>query len=144
MKIVSEIYVALVCFISLGFITLYSMESAHKAVAYYNPEMSISAVDYRGHQSDESYLFYIKSYRYKRPENIGSGPRIIALGEKDNFVPPSPEQLTLLRQESWQNTIEDKRRHSKKSFIENAINLLVVSVIFGLHWFLFMKFRKKD
>lgn len=119
-----EIYALAVCFIAAIGLTISTSMILYSAIQVVAPEFSMHTYLYERYQSNQSYVLY--------------------LSDRGSQIPDDESEVTRLREKAYVSALHNERRGGFQSIVRNAIAVVVLLVVFLLHWKLGRGIAKKE
>jgi hypothetical protein len=118
-KSVLEVYGLLVCSVCIVFMGSAVATAIYDMVRLVSPEITISSMKYRDHQTNDAYWASIVNYIQE---------------DKAEPKKPSEAELTKKRVESYKLELKTQKHMATGSLIVSFITLLIYGIIFIVHW----------
>ncbi len=116
-----EGYALAVCFATLSCFVIASGIGIYDIIGIINPEFTIGAYIYDRHQSDEGFSKQLP---------------------KDKI--PAGEELTKLREASYQEALRSEKRSKIQSLTQVFIFVFIDIIVFTIHWFIGKRARSSN
>lgn len=107
-----EVYALAVCFVTLVCFVVTLGIGIFDLIGIASPEFTLSSYTYDRHQSNEAFS---KDWPKDKPL-------------------PTGEELTKVREESYQNALRSEKRGGVQSLIRVLIIILIDIIVFAIHW----------
>ncbi len=127
-KPIVEIYALAVCFICIAFSAIFITAAINSGIKLAYPEFTLSAREYQTYQNNADFL----------EEKIKVLPTEHAVMYKNM----TQEELALVRNSSFQSALESERRRGSQGLLQHSIVIVILALIFALHWKLARKTRR--
>jgi hypothetical protein len=114
-----EVYALAICFVTLVCFVVSLGIGIYDIVQIMNPEFTISSYTYDRHQSNDA---YVKDWPKDKPQ-------------------PQGEELTRLREQSYQAALRSEKRGAVQSLTQVLIVILIDIVVFVIHWYVAKRAR---
>lgn len=114
-----EVYALAICFVTLVCFLVSLGIGIYDLIQIMNPKFTISSYQYDRHQSNEAFL---ERWPKEKPR-------------------PGGEELTRLREESYQATLRSEKRGAVQSLTQVLIIIFIDIVVFVVHWYMAKRLR---
>lgn len=113
-----EIYSLAVCFFVVAYLVFVCPTMIWNGVRYINPEIALGSYYFAPHRSDDAFRRYLIENHEKNP----------------SYEPPTGEELSRTRQESYATIQIDESRAGLQQALQGLISMAVCGVVFLIHW----------
>ncbi len=126
-KNIVEIYALAVCFICAAVFSIFVSIGIYSIFEITNPELTMWSHNYEAHYSNEKFL---------------EQKMAVARDGANPYTNMSQAELTDARERSFQAALATERRSGRQSILQSLIAVLVLSLMFGVHWLIAKRARR--
>lgn len=127
-KSLIEIYALAVCFVCAAVFTIFVSIGIYSVFEITNPEFTMSSYEYDRHYNNERFLEHKLSTLSKDHDTP--------------YATMSQAELTAARERSFQAALDKERRSGRQSVARALIAVLMLSLMFGIHWVIAKRARR--